>query len=67
LCACPFLPFFARVCLNQHHWLANRMREKDIDFEQCSNAFLQCSAPERLQELADTLTTEDLSSCSRNW
>ena len=43
------------------------MREKDIDFEQCSNAFLQCSAPERLQELADTLTTEDLSSCSRNW
>jgi len=24
---CPYLPFSARVCLNQHHWLANRMRE----------------------------------------
>src|ERR1700693_5037746 len=21
---CPYLPFSARVCLNQHHWLANR-------------------------------------------
>jgi hypothetical protein len=62
---CPYLPFSARVCLNQHHWLASRMRKEDIDFEQCSNAFLRCSAPERLQELADTLTAEDLSSCGR--
>ena len=64
---CPYLPFSARVCLNQHHWLANRMREEGIDFEQCSNAFLRCSAPERLQELADTLTTQDLSRCGRKW
>jgi hypothetical protein len=64
---CPYLPFSARVCLNQHHWLANRMREAGIDFEQCSNAFLRCSAPERLQELADTLTTEDLARCGHKW
>src|ERR1700738_4437243 len=51
---CPYLPFSARVCLNQHHWLANRMREEGIDFQQCSNAFLRCGAPERLQQLADT-------------
>ena len=36
---CPYLPFSARVCLNQHHWLAKRMREEDIDFKQCANAF----------------------------
>src|SRR5262249_53571489 len=41
---CPYLPFSARVCLNQHHWLANRMHEEGIDFEQCSNALLRCSA-----------------------
>jgi hypothetical protein len=64
---CPYLPFSARVCLNQHHWLANRLREEDIDFAQCSNALLRCSAPERLQELADTLTAEDLSSCGQKW
>jgi hypothetical protein len=64
---CPYLPFSARVCLNQHHWLANRMREEGIDFEQCSNAFLRCGAPERLQALADTLSAEDLSGCGRKW
>src|SRR5438105_12394012 len=64
---CPYLPFSARVCLNQHHWLANRMREEDLDFQQCSNAFLRCSTPERLQEMADTLTAEDLSSCGQKW
>ena len=33
-----YLPFSARVCLNQHHWLANRMREEGIEFKQCANA-----------------------------
>jgi hypothetical protein len=64
---CPYLPFSARVCLNQHHWLANRMREEHLDFQQCSNAFLRCGTPERLQELADTLTAEDFSSCGQKW
>ena len=32
---CPYFPFSARVCLNQHHWLAIRMREEEIDFQQC--------------------------------
>jgi hypothetical protein len=64
---CPYLPFSARVCLNQHHWLANRMREESVDFQQCSNAFLRCGRPERLQELADALTAEDLSTCGQKW
>jgi len=64
---CPYLPFSARVCLNQHHWLANRMRAEGIDFQQCSNAFLRCGTPERLQRLADSLTAEDLSSCGQKW
>ena len=50
---CPYLPFSARVCLNQHHWLANRMRQEGIDFQQCANAFTRCAKPERLQQLAD--------------
>src|SRR6202008_1118169 len=64
---CPYLPFSARVCLNQHHWLANRMRDEAIDFQQCSNAFLRCGRPESLQELADSLTAADLSSCGSKW
>lgn len=64
---CPYLPFSARVCLNQHHWLANRMREEGINFQQCSNAFLTCTAPERLQQLADSLTVRDLVACGQKW
>ena len=64
---CPYFPFSARICLNQHHWLANRMRENGIRFKQCSNAFLTCSAPDRLQELADSLTPRDLVTCGQKW
>ena len=64
---CPYLPFSARICLNQHHWLANRLREEGIDFRQCANAFMGCAAPRRLQELADELTPRDLVSCGQKW
>jgi hypothetical protein len=64
---CPYLPFSARVCLNQHHWLANRMREEGIAFRQCANAFISCAAPERLQALADALTPWDLLTCGQKW
>jgi DNA-binding transcriptional ArsR family regulator len=64
---CPYFPFSARVCLNQHHWLAIRMTEEGIDFQQCTNAFLKCGNPARLQELADSLTTRDLLQCGQKW
>ena len=64
---CPYLPFSARICLNQHHWLATQMREEGIDFRQCSNAFMRCAKPERLQELADQLMPRDLVTCGQKW
>jgi hypothetical protein len=64
---CPYLPFSARVCLNQHHWLAKRMRTEGIDFKQCANAFLRCSHPQKLQQLADSLTPDDLVGCGQKW
>jgi hypothetical protein len=64
---CPYFPFSARICLNQHHWLANRMRENGIGFKQCANAFLKCAVPDRLQELANALTPQDLVSCGQKW
>ena len=43
------------------------MHEEGIDFKQCSNAFINCAAPERLQQLADKLAPWDLSSCGQKW
>jgi hypothetical protein len=47
---CQYFPFSARVCLNQHHWLAIRMQPEGIDFHQSANA--NCGNPRRWQELA---------------
>jgi hypothetical protein len=64
---CPYLPFSARVCLNHHHWLAQRLRKEKVGFQQCSNAFLKCSDPRKLQQLADSLSARDLLTCGQKW
>ena len=64
---CPYFPFPARICLNQHHWLANRMKERGIRFKQCANAFLRCSDPEVLQQLSDSLLPYDVIACGQKW
>jgi len=43
------------------------MRQEGIDFQQCKNAFLKCSNPQRLQELADSLKPQDLVKCGQKW
>ena len=64
---CPYFPFSARVCLNQHHWIANRLKQRGIRFRQSTNAFANCADPKILQEIADSLAAKDLSRCGRKW
>ncbi len=64
---CPYFPFNARVCLNQHEWLARCLQEEGIFFRKAANAFVQCSEPERLQQLADSLTPSDLEVPIQRW
>src|SRR5215831_1204249 len=60
---CPYFPFPARVYLNQHYWLAQRLQERQISFLSCANAFLRCSDPQQLQRLADALQPQDITRC----
>jgi len=64
---CPYFPFSARVCLNQHHWLARRLEQKGIRVRQCANAFLACADPDALQAVADSLAPKDLTRCGETW
>jgi hypothetical protein len=64
---CPYFPFSARVCQNQHHWLAQRLQQQKIDFQQCSDGFLKCSNPSKLLDLADSLSARDLLTCGQKW
>jgi hypothetical protein len=64
---CPYFPFNARVCVNQHEWLARRLQQEGICFRKAANAFVQCSDPERLQQLADSLMPSDLEVPIQGW
>jgi hypothetical protein len=64
---CPYLPFNARVCVNQHEWLARRLEDEGLSFRKAANAVLTCSDPERLQQLADGLTPSDLEVPIQSW
>jgi hypothetical protein len=64
---CPYFPFSTRICLNQHHWLAQKMTRAGIRFTQTGNAFRRCSDPAALQDMADSLTANDLIHCGHKW
>lgn len=63
----PYFPFTARLCLNQHDWIANRLRRQSIEFQQRDNSFVACGDPATLQTIADSLTAQDLTNCGRKW
>jgi hypothetical protein len=64
---CPYFPFPARVYLNQHYWLAQRLEERGIGFLPCANAFLRSKDPDKLQQLADSLQPQDITRCAQKW
>ena len=63
----PYFPFTARLCLNQHDWIAIRLRAQGIQVHQRSNSFVACDDPTALQSIADSLTAQDLIACGRKW
>lgn len=64
---CPYFPFNARVCVNQHEHLARQLEREGITFRQAANAFVQCADPERLQQLADGFRPGDLDRAVQRW
>jgi hypothetical protein len=64
---CPYFPFNARVCVNQHEWLARQLQQQGSFFRKAANAFAQCADPERLQHLADGFTPADLEVPIQGW
>jgi hypothetical protein len=63
----PYFPFTARLCLNQHDWIANHLLQQGIEFQQRDNSLVACCDPAALQNVADSLTAQDLIACGRKW
>jgi hypothetical protein len=64
---CPYFPFNCRICINGHEWLACRLREEGIRFQQCGNAFRNCADPDRLQALSDSFSPKHILACAHRW
>lgn len=64
---CPYFPFNCRICINGHEWLACRLREEGMRFQQCGNAFRNCADPDRLQALADSFAPKHIVACAHRW
>jgi hypothetical protein len=57
-----YLPYPVRVCLNGNEWLKCQLRKERIPFESLDNGFGWCADPDRLQQLADSLSPADVQS-----
>lgn len=64
---CPYFPFPARVCLNQHGWIAQQLKKRGIRFQKSDNAFSGCADPEMLQQIADAFSPGHLMARVRKW
>lgn len=54
-----WFPMRMQVCVNGHHWLANKMTAHGIGYTQCDNAFVWIEDTERAQRFADRLASID--------
>jgi hypothetical protein len=62
-----YLPYPVRVCLNGNEWLKQQLCKEAIPFDGLDNGFLWCADPERLQELADSLSPADVQAFFDRW
>jgi hypothetical protein len=62
-----YLPYPVRVCLNGNEWLKQQLRKEDIAFDSLDNGFLWCADPDRLQQLADSLSPTDVEAFFDRW
>jgi hypothetical protein len=62
-----YLPYPVRVCLNGNEWLKQQLHKEAIPFDSLDNGFLWCADPERLEELADSLSPADVQAFFDRW
>jgi hypothetical protein len=62
-----YLPYPVRLCLNGNEWLKQQLRKEAIPFDSLDNGFLWCADPQRLQQLADSLSPADVQAFFDRW
>src|SRR5271165_6666888 len=64
---CSYAPWAIKLCLNGHEWAKRQLEKKGIAYEALDNGFLSCAEPEKLQQICDSLGSEDIERVFRKW
>ena len=64
---CSYAPWAIKLCLNGHEWAKRQLENKGIAYEAPDNGFLSCAEPEKLQQICDSLSPEDIDRLFRKW
>ena len=64
---CSYFPFNAKLCINGHEYLKRQLTREGIAFEELDNGILSCADPERMQQLAESLTAGRIDGLLRKW
>jgi len=62
-----YFPYTARICLNGHEYLKDRLKKEEIRWKELDNGILSCSNPARMQAIANGLTDKKIRKLIRKW
>jgi hypothetical protein len=64
---CSYAPWGTKLCLNGHEWVKRQLEKRKIAYEALDNGFLSCAAPEKLQQICDSLGPEQIERVFQKW
>jgi len=64
---CSYAPWGIKVCINGHEWAKRQTDKAGVKFETLDNGFLSCDNPNKLQEICDSLSPEQIDLFFRKW
>jgi len=64
---CSYAPWEIKLCLNGHEWAKRQLDRKKIAYQALDNGFLSCAAPEKLQQVCDSLGPEQIERVFQKW
>jgi len=64
---CSYAPWALKLCLNGHEWAKRQLDKQGIAYTALDNGFLDCTDPQALQKICDSLGPQQIESFLARW
>jgi hypothetical protein len=64
---CSYAPWGIKLCINGHEWAKRQLDKREIGYEALDNGFLSSAEPDKLQQVCDSLGSEQIERLFRKW